>query len=421
MAVGEKQPSSRPSLLWPCLVWLVRIIAGGVFVASGLAKSIDPWGSVYKIGEYFAAWGWAVPRTLTVTGAMALGMVEFVLGGVTLLGCYRRTAVWGLLLLMMVMLPLTAYIAIFEPVADCGCFGDMLVLGNFETFVKNVILTGLLAFLAFKNATVRGLFSPHLQWVVVTLLGVYIFAIVLYGYNVQPLVDFRRFPVGSELLAQEDDEDGGVEYEFVYEDAQGIRKTFSQDALPEDDGWTFLERRLVSGKEHTDDGFVVTDSVGDDIAPDIIDTQGQQIIVAIPDLPRMDISHTYAINELAERAARRGESLVTLIAGGEEAVHRYKDISMAQYPVYAAEPTLIKELVRGNPGVVYLRAGTIVAKHTLESEDYPLSFTTLSGHALLWTLSCALLAALAILALLDNTWVVMARALKRRKKITRNV
>ncbi|MDE5954087.1 MAG: DoxX family membrane protein, partial [Duncaniella sp.] len=145
------------------MVWTVRVVIGAVFVVSGFAKSIDPWGSYYKIYEYLDVWGWDIPSALVVLAAFALGGFEFVWGCLLLLGCYRRVAVWLLLLMMAFMLPLTLYIAIADPVADCGCFGDFWIISNTATFLKNIVITQLLLYLAVFNRRVDGLFFPYVQ------------------------------------------------------------------------------------------------------------------------------------------------------------------------------------------------------------------------------------------------------------------
>ena len=188
-------------LYHPAVVWLFRLLVGATFVLSGFVKSIDPWGSFYKISEYFEVWNMDIPASLEVLAAFLLGGAEFVLGCLLLFGCYRRVAVWLLLAMMAFMLPLTLYIAVADPVADCGCFGDFLVLSNTVTFVKNIFLTLMLVYLASFNSRVEGLFIAYIQWVIGGLLSFYILIIALYGYNVQPLLDFRRFSPGTDWLA----------------------------------------------------------------------------------------------------------------------------------------------------------------------------------------------------------------------------
>ena len=66
------------------------------------------------------------------------------------------------------------------------------------------------------NKKVAGLFGAYIQWLVATVCSLYILIIGIYGYTLQPLVDFRSFPVGTSLVpAEEDGED--AEFEFVYE------------------------------------------------------------------------------------------------------------------------------------------------------------------------------------------------------------
>lgn len=96
----------------------------------------------YKIQDYLTAFGMAAwfPTYLQLLFAIVLSALEFSVGVFLFFGIRRRFATTLALLLMIVMTPLTLYLALANPVADCGCFGDAWVLTNWETFGKNVVL-----------------------------------------------------------------------------------------------------------------------------------------------------------------------------------------------------------------------------------------------------------------------------------------
>ncbi|MDE6239727.1 MAG: DoxX family protein, partial [Muribaculaceae bacterium] len=109
MAKPEKDNRSVITIL---LVWLFRFLVGATFIVSGWAKAIDPWGTIYKVEEYFTVWGLYVPREITLALAVILAICEFSVGVLVFLGSMRRASVWLAAAFMVVMLPLTAYIAI---------------------------------------------------------------------------------------------------------------------------------------------------------------------------------------------------------------------------------------------------------------------------------------------------------------------
>lgn len=169
------------------IVWTFRILVGAVFIVSGTTKMIDVWGFIYKIEQYLNVWSWPQPRSLVLVVAMGLSAVEFLTGWFLITGCYKRTCVWIMSLTMLGMLPLTFYIAVANPVSDCGCFGDFLLISNTATFIKNVVISAMLVYLLFHNRGVDGLFSAYSQWLVGFVALIYIIVIGLFGYNIQPL------------------------------------------------------------------------------------------------------------------------------------------------------------------------------------------------------------------------------------------
>lgn len=421
-------------LYHPAVVWLFRLLVGATFVLSGFVKSIDPWGSFYKISEYFEVWNMDIPASLEVLAAFLLGGAEFVLGCLLLFGCYRRVAVWLLLAMMAFMLPLTLYIAVADPVADCGCFGDFLVLSNTVTFVKNIFLTLMLVYLAAFNSRVEGLFIAYIQWVIGGLLSLYILIIALYGYNIQPLLDFRRFSPGTDLLAgvtsgdEADGEDEEPVYEFIYE-KDGREETFTIDNLP-DSTWTFVDRKVIGGIEHASDGFSVIED-GEEIAQDIIDTEGEQFLVTIPDMRSVDLSYTYLLNELNDYIKARGGTLVALVNGDKSSIDWWRDISMASYPIYSAEATMIKELARGRAAIVYLRDGVVEWKRSLSSINYSFVTETQVENIIqelnpetsyvLNTLTAIFASVIFIIMILDRSGRLLSWHIKRRRRKQKTV
>ena len=119
-----------------------RFILAVVFIFSGFVKAIDPLGTQYKIQDYLVAFGWTdfIPVWLAFAGSVLLGLLEFCLGVYLFFGIRRIIAPRAVVLMMSIMTPLTLWLALANPIMDCGCFGDAVVLSNWETFWKNVVL-----------------------------------------------------------------------------------------------------------------------------------------------------------------------------------------------------------------------------------------------------------------------------------------
>ena len=145
--------------LGPAVVAVLRLVVGGVFLFSGFTKGIDPWGSIYKFGEYASMFGLAGYDGLLPFMAFSVSAIEFALGVFLLVGIYRRFTPYAMLLMMAVMLPLTLYIAVTGEMSDCGCFGDAVTLTNWGTFWKNVPLTLAVVYLVAYNNRVKNIYG----------------------------------------------------------------------------------------------------------------------------------------------------------------------------------------------------------------------------------------------------------------------
>ena len=84
----------------PAVVAVLRLVVGGVFLFSGFTKGIDPWGSIYKFGEYASMFGLAGYDGLLPFMAFSVSAIEFALGVFLLVGIYRRFTPYAMLLMM---------------------------------------------------------------------------------------------------------------------------------------------------------------------------------------------------------------------------------------------------------------------------------------------------------------------------------
>ncbi|MDE6269402.1 MAG: DoxX family protein [Muribaculaceae bacterium] len=309
----------RHSALSIALTWICRFLVGGAFIAGGWAKSIDPFGTLYKMLEYLNAWGlFEIPREPVVMGAVALAALELTVGVCVLCGVLRHSSVVAATALMAVMLPLTAYIAYANPVDHCGCFGDMIVLDNTTTLLKNIVLMACCVWLLIHNNDCGGMFRRSLRWAVVLLTAMYSLVLAAIGYMVQPLVDFRDYPLGTDMSA-----DGG--------------------AIP------------VFGT--------------DDEEEEIFESSGRQLIFAVPDPGQHFLTRSRFANELARYASKHDIATAAIVGTGARGLREWELLAAPEFDAYSADDTDIKALVRGDIAAIYLKDGRIVWKRNLASLD----------------------------------------------------
>lgn len=350
---SQSSRAPKPVSQWTgAAVWALRICLGSVFIFSGFAKCIDPWGGMFKMEEYLAVWGWDFPRAVTLIASSLLAMAEFGLGVMTLTGSFRRLTPVLLCCFMAVMLPLTLWIYIADPVSDCGCFGDALVISNGATFAKNIVLTAMSVCLLVLNRRVRPLYAPAAQVWTLVWSGVYTGLLICIGYNVQPLLDFRPFGVGTALEAPETDEPL-----YVYERDDGQRQEFSADSLPDEaDGWTYVDR--VEPKTKAGNTLSVFDAEGEDATEELYSlAEDRLLILNVPEPMRHGISRSYQANQLYDFMQRNDAAMVALAATEEP--RRWSRAVRARYPVYTADDTDLKELARGEASLIYVSDDTI--------------------------------------------------------------
>ena len=336
-----------------------RLVLAVVFLFSGYVKGADPTGMAYKVGAYFQHWH--LPFTdasLVVQGCVVLlAAVEFVIGLYLLLGIRRRLTSLAVFLFMTGMTALTVYIYLYNPVADCGCFGDAVKLTNGQTLAKNLVLWPMALLVLRCNGSMARFISERNQWLASIYAWVYIFILALHSFHYLPAVDFTAYKVGTDLREAMQAE---VETELIYE-RRGERRTFTVDSLPGDE-WTFVDSRTTVVKPAAVTDFFLLDDEGADLAPGMQEYTSYAFLLTIPDAATADDGCNDRINDLYDFALDNGYAFYGAAAATPAEIEEWRDKTGASYVILKADRDMLRSAVRSNPGMLLLHDGKIVAK-----------------------------------------------------------
>jgi uncharacterized membrane protein YphA (DoxX/SURF4 family) len=193
-----------------------RLLLGIVFIFSGFVKAVDPMGGSIKITDYLVSFGLAKLQPFAVLLSFNLSALEFALGVCILLGIYRRYTSLLILVFMAFMTPLTLYLALFNPVSDCGCFGDALILTNWQTFYKNLILSSAAVVVFIYSQRLLRCYTYKAYWFVALFAYLCAIGFAYFNYYHLPVIDFRPYKVGANIPALMQIPDGAPVDEYKY-------------------------------------------------------------------------------------------------------------------------------------------------------------------------------------------------------------
>ncbi|MBQ6192563.1 MAG: DoxX family protein [Bacteroidaceae bacterium] len=348
---------------------VVRMVLALTYLFSGAVKLIDPRGTQYKIEDYGAAFGITslLPEGVPLTLACILAVIEFLMGIYLFFGIRRRLAATVSICFLLVMTPLTLYLALRNPVSDCGCFGDALVLSNWQTFGKNVVLL-VLSVLALRYYKLMPHFiGKKYQWMVA--LCALVFAVVFMSYNLWklPVIDFRPYHVGADIRkAWMDDQQSYGQFitTFIME-KDGVRKEFALEDYP-DSTWTFIDSHTVevesSKRTGVGDLFIQDAMTGEDLTDQILSSEGYTFLLIAPYLEKANDGVMGELLSLYDYSQEAGCEFYCLTSSGEEAILNWKEMTGAEYPFCHADAVVLKTMIRSNPGLMLLHDGKVVGK-----------------------------------------------------------
>ena len=359
-----------------------RFVLAGVFIFSGFVKSVDPLGTQYKILDYINAFGWAsvFPDSLALLASLTLGILEFCLGVYLFFGIRRILAPRLLVALMAVMTPFTFWLALDNPVSDCGCFGDAVVLSNWETFGKNVVLLLMSLVVLRWRKRIFPLVSVRFDWLIGLYGFVYIFGMVIYCYRELPVFDFRPYHIGADIRrgmeVPEGEKPTKVETVFTLR-KEGVEKEFTADNYP-DSTWTFVDSKLVVKEQGYEppiqDFYLLRMEDGEDITEEVLSDENYTFLLVAHQLDLADDSANDLINELYDYSLNNGYAFYCVTSSSDDDIWKWRENTGAEYPFCLMDNTTMRTMVRSNPGLVLLKEGVVLRKWSVNNlpDEYQL-------------------------------------------------
>jgi len=351
---------------------LSRYFVGGLFIFSGVIKINDPVGTQIKLEEYFEVFSsdftplfeYLVPFALIIS--VILCTLEVVIG-IALLLNYRMNYTAKVSLSLIIFFTfLTFYSAYFNKVTDCGCFGDAIKLTPWESFTKDIILllfSLIIFFLSKKYKNQKGLIYIKILdynnsiFRDKMIIGSFMISMLIsiYAINFLPFIDFRAYKVDNnikkEMLPSEE-----LIYSYIME-KNG--KEYSFGSYPEDESYTFKELKLLNPEaQPTITDYSIWNNNIDFTEESL---KGNKLMIIIHDIEKIDKTIIPKIVRLDKFISFWVETIIVTSSDPNSYNKLMKESNLEIKTMYA-DATVLKTIIRSNPGFFLMRHGTVRGK-----------------------------------------------------------
>jgi len=343
---------------------VARSLLGLLFIFSGIGKGIDPVGTEYRVEDYFIAFGmdWAIPSSLVMS--VILNTSEFLVGLVLLFNIKIKLTSFLTLIMMAFFTVVTINDAINNPVPDCGCFGDALVITNWQTLYKNLVIDTFVLLVFFTRNRQKTWFKPGVEWGMAAVFTAGFIYFQVISINHLPFIDFRNWKIGNKMV-HENPLPKKYFISFKNINSGEITEYLSPDYPYTDSLWMaeneFISQRVVDPNPVLHD-LSLEDVDGNNYTEEIIGNPGKQFMLVAYDLDKSDTSKMDYIRQFINCCNSSGYSFVILTSSLSEQAEAFRAKHKLDADFYYADDIALKTMIRANPGLILLNNGTISGK-----------------------------------------------------------
>jgi len=359
-----------------------RILLGLLFIYSGFVKGVDPLGTQFKIEDYFYAYHmvWAVPTALVLS--VILNAFEFSIGALLILRIKTKWVSVIALLMMAAFTITTLFDALYSPVPDCGCFGDALIITNWQTFYKNLVINAFIFIVLIRRNDFKEYSSKVVEYsgLLAVILGFGIFEV--YNINNLPIVDFRPWKLNNRLVPENPKP---VKYYLTYKNTKtGEEREYLSKELPWQDSLFMAEWKWASSREIDPNiaemnTFPMLDSEGNDMSKALVSDTNYTFLFVIYNIDKVPLNTIKIINKFYVDATSKSYNTVLLNSDLPTDLREFqKNNNLADIPVFNSDDTALKAAVRSNPGLIVVKSGRVIAKY--HHSDFPTFDEFIKSH-----------------------------------------
>lgn len=369
------------------LLQFIRIIVGILFIFSGLIKANDPSGLAYKMQEFFEVWHLTGLSPFALALSIAMIVFEIIAGVALLLGYAFRLFSFLLLILMVFFCFLTGYAALSGKIKECGCFGDCIPLEAMQSFLKDVVLVVLVIILFFARKHIRPIFKRHIGTSIMILSLLASSFIQWYSLEHLPYVDCLPYRAGNNLWTEMQPPANATPdvYQTTYNlknEQTGDSKTvtdkeYLDSGIWKDTTWVIVGdpvQKLIKKGNNLPaiQDFHIMDYEGNDYTEYILKEPGYNFLFFVKDVQSASTRNIQRLQHLISECKKSNVGFYILSASPEAATNEFVKANQLEATVYTIDATVCKTALRSNPGLMLIKAGTVIGKWSYN--DYPSGF-----------------------------------------------
>jgi hypothetical protein len=266
---------------------------------------------------------------------------------------------------------LTFILAIFNPVTDCGCFGDALILTNWQTFWKNIVLMVFTLLIFTGRNTFPVIRNAFTEWGILSFFFAAVLYLSVYSKNHLPILDFMSYKTGTNIPAATTVPKGAptdvYETRLFYRNiAEGKTSEFGIQNFPQDSLWEFVDSKSVlisKGYETPIHDFSIAAPNGDDLTETIKKDPGFVFLLVSYNLAKADKNALKKAGDYYTLSTIFSDvKFYAVTSSLKNEIRNTRESLDLQYDFGSADEIALKTIIRSNPGLLLIKDGTILGK-----------------------------------------------------------